>query len=273
MTHNRRTYRTAFAATLSVLASVVQAHEFWVMPSAFLLAPDSPVRVQLFNGERFIGEVVPKRDGSIERFELVADGEPVPVEGVDGGAVGFVRTRGSGTATIVYQSVEQPSVLPADRFEAYLAEEKLTDAIESRKERAESDQPGREVYVRCAKALLCVGEQPEGTETLAPPIDKPVGLPLEIVFSPDLAESPGQICARVLLLGTPLAGVRVVCVDSDAPQNLLESLTDEGGTVRFSADHTGTTMLTALYIERTENRADADWKSYWASLTMRSGHH
>ncbi len=263
---------TLAIAAFTLLASIVQAHEFWVMPSSFVLAPNSPVRLQLFNGERFRGDPVPRREASIERFELVTVGETerLTVQGADGGPFGFVRTGGPGPATIVYESVEQQSVLPADRFEAYLAEEKLTEAIASRKEMAETDHPGREVYVRCAKALITVRPDTESGEGIMPLTDTPVGLPLEIIFAPELSKTEGQVCARVLFRGSPISGVRVVCVDSDAPDALLEARTDPSGVVRFTAKHTGATMLTALHIERTPDRVDVDWKSYWASLTKRT---
>jgi uncharacterized GH25 family protein len=272
---------------LAVLASVAAlaapsalAHEFWIMPDAFGVTSGSLVRVRIFHGERLRGDVVPRRNAYVDRFDLAHTGGPTPVLGADQSRVGFVRPGVVGPATLVYQSAEYAHVMAAESFEAYLAEEKLTDALASRRERAESAAPAREVYIRCAKALLSVAgseESASGTHA-STPADSPVGLPFEIVLSTGepapldaASEAVGtktRIRATVLLNGRPAADIRVVCTSSEDPDTLLEARTDEAGLVAFDSDGAGVWILTALHIERTTARDDADWKSYWASLTF-----
>lgn len=283
MPQRPRTSRTAIAilATLATTfaAPAALAHEFWITPDAFRITPGSLVRVRLFHGERLRGDPVPRHNAYVDRFELAHADGPTPVRGADQSSVGFLRPAAAGPATVVYQSAEYAHVMPAESFEAYLAEEKLTDALSSRRERAESAAPAREVYIRCAKALLSVADpNASASEATAPmPIDSPVGLPFEIVLTAATPASPDpagksaattRIHATVLFNGRPAADIRVVCTSAEDPDTLLEARTDAAGTAAFDADHAGVWIITALHIKRTPDRDDTDWKSYWASLTF-----
>ncbi|HZW10817.1 MAG TPA: DUF4198 domain-containing protein [Phycisphaerales bacterium] len=262
--------RLAGPLALGAIASAAGAHEFWVMPSAFAAQPGGLIRVELYHGERFAGDLVARDDAKIRRFEVVWPGAepeaPAEVRGMHGAGASFVRPANAGRGVIVYETGEYINLLPAERFEAYLREEGLGEISRRRAELGETGAPGREAYVRCAKALVVVGPGGEGGGA-AP--DAPVGLPLEIVLEQGAgAPASGPVVASVLFEGRPLAGLRVVAVHEASTGELVELATDAEGRISFPAAASGAWMLTTIYMTRTDGREDVDWKSYWASLTF-----
>ena len=63
----------------------------------------------------------------------------------------------SGLHVIGYHSKHSSVTLEAPKFEAYLKEEGLERVSALRRERGESGKPGREIFSRCAKALVLGG--------------------------------------------------------------------------------------------------------------------
>jgi hypothetical protein len=254
-------------AALAFAAPGAGAHEFWIMPDDFTPDAGGLVRVQLFHGERFAGDVVARSTPMIARFELLASGEGAEVRGMHEASVSFVRAETPGIGTIVYESEEYINLLPAAAFETYLREEGLGEIARRRAEQGETGAPGREAYVRCAKAIVAAGLG--GSGGAGTPPDAPVGLPLEIVLESGLhASESEQIGAKILFEGAPIEGVRVVAVHRDHPGELHELSTDADGRVTLPDGDAGVWMLTALHMTRVEDRDDIDWKSYWASLTF-----
>jgi len=197
---------------------------------------------------------------SIKRFELVSDEGARPVRGLHGASVSHARPFGAGSGVIVYESNEVVSLLDPEPFAAYLAEEGLDLIAQRREELDETRAPGREAYVRCAKAVVSADDRPGA--------DRRVGLPLEILLeSPDREE----IVGRIVFENRPLAGARVVAVSAGDPSRLIELETDDQGRVRFAPDAPGPWMLTTLHMVRTDDRDDVDWKSYWGSITFSLG--
>ncbi len=244
---------------LAALFGNANAHEFWIQPESYSINSDQVLRLSLMHGERFLGDPVTRNNGYIQRFECVGVDATTDIRGLDGHTTSFARPSGSGGQILVYHSQEFTNMLEAGRFRAYLREEGLDGIIQRRAELGESDMPGRETYSRCAKSLITIGDAPI-------PADRAVGLPLELVLG---AVGPdGAIHARVLLHGTPAPGLRVVAVRQADPSEIREAITDQNGAVQFQGGEAGAWMLTSLHMERATNEHTADWRSYWASLTM-----
>ncbi len=248
--------------TLSA-TSLASAHEFWLLPDRFSAKEDEAMRVWTHHGERFNGEVVHRNDPYIKRFEFVTASGAADVRGMHAKPVSFLRTGEAGLGVIVYESEEVMSVLPADAFEAYLAFEGLHEISRRRAELGETDAEGREAYVRCAKALIAVGE---GDDAMA---STPVGLDLEIILESGVNRSASrQIETLVLFEGKPAPGLRLVAVNQARPGELIELTTDEHGRASLEAPTTGVWMLTTLHMVRIDDRPDLDWLSYWSSITF-----
>jgi len=259
--------RTSLAIVLAAaLAGTAAAHDFWIRPSSFRPRPGDRVDVDLRVGEGFRGEAVARNPEKIERFVLVGRaGEEKPIVGVDGKApAGFLRAGASGLLWIAYRSRPSFVELPAEKFEAYLAEEGLERIIAERKERGESAKPGREAYARCAKSLIRTGPG-EGASATAV-----LGLPLELVPACDpSAPAAGEpLVVQLLFRDHPVEGVLVVCASEREPEKEIRARTDADGRVCLAGVGEGVWLVRAVHMVRAGEGVDADWESYWASLTF-----
>jgi len=262
--------RHLLALAAVVVAPAAEAHEFWISPDTYRPAAGGLVRVSLFHGERFAGEVVPRDEERIKRFQMLMEAGAVPVRGLHGGLESFVRPDAAGNAIMVYEGLERFNNLPGERFEAYLAEEGLDAIAQWRAENGQTGEAGREAYVRCSKSLLQVGS--DASEAAVVPFDREVGLDCEIILEGCEAGDDGTaLTVRVLFEGAPLEGARVVGVAAATHEELIEVYTDDEGRAMLTATHGGAWMVTTLHMTRTQGREDADWKSYWASVTFEIG--
>lgn len=254
-------------AALLGCVSIASAHEFWVRPSQYEATPGQLGRFFLLHGHRFEGEFVPRNEPYVKRFEIIDAEGTQQVMGRHGQLTNLARLRTAGTSVVAYESEEVLSELGPERFAAYLEEQGLDHVAKQRDALGETDQPGIEMYARCAKALVRVEGEGSGLE------DRVVGLPLEIVLEPlDSASAGRQVRVRVLYLGEPMANARVVAVSQQAASSGTSSAqvvrTDAEGYAPIELDRSGPWMLTCLHMFRTDDRDDADWKSFWASLTF-----
>lgn len=250
------------------------AHDFWIEPTALAPAPGAQLGVRLRVGENFVGDPVPRDPGRIERFSILGPNGEKPVPGVRGGEpAGYATVGPAGIYQIVYDSNRANLGLEPKKFEEYLRLEGLERILDLRKKRGLEEKPSREVYSRCAKALLAVG----GTSGTG--FDRPVGLKFELVAEKNPFEiAPGsEIPFRLLFKGQPLAGALVMALPHSQPQaGALKSRTDAQGRVRFKlpAGPAGREiwLIKAVHmIEAPKDAPDADWESFWASLVFRAG--
>ena len=255
------------AITLAIvfltLVQTAHAHEFWIQPDHDSLRPGQLLTARLFHGERFDGTPVPRDSRHIRRFRVQSESARADLEGLDGASRSFARLDQPGTHVVSYLSNPVTQTLEPKAFEEYLAEEGLDHVIRQRRRLGESSLPGRERYVRCAKAIVEVDAETRERDRAD---DLHVGLPLEIVL---IDRSDSTISARVTRDAVPVPGACVVAVHRDDPARLLEAQTDDGGVVRFAIESRGTWMLTTIAMERDLDDPDTDWISFWSSTTFR----
>jgi uncharacterized GH25 family protein len=246
------------------------AHEFWILPESFRVSVGELLRVSTLHGERLAGAVVPRNDDMVARFELISANSSQPVRGPHGGPVGFVRPSESGSAVLVYESREFSNQLAAESFENYLQTEGLDWVIAQREQAGETSVPGREVYIRCSKALVRVLDGADRSG--AAPTDRTVGLPLEIRrCDPTGGDGDSsETTFEVRFKDRPIPGLRVVAAHQGSPGELRAATTDDNGRASFDCTTSGVWLITTIHIERTPDRTDTDWKSYWGSLTFRT---
>ncbi len=278
---NMRTQSLALAFTtlLTSLVAPSNAHEFWIQTKRINTAQGEVVSVQLMHGERFQGDIVPTDQPQINRFELVHNSSESGHQTTDltyrhMGKTSYTNAQDSGI--IVYESNLYTSNLQAEKFESYLKEEHLDHAIQDRADRNESDTMGRELYARCAKSIL----KPTDHSMHADEIDHEVGLPLEIIIesiepkseSTESSSTTHSVTAIITLNSTPIKNLRTVATSDQHPDQLIELHTDEQGRVQFDADLDAQWMITTLHIQRLSEeqstKTNADWISYWASITF-----
>lgn len=260
---------TTLLAPLALLALSLPgaAHDFWIRPAQFAPAPESVLAVHLRVGDQARGEALPRKDERIVRFVLTDAAGERAVVGRDGALpAGAVRTTAAGVATLGYQSNPTRLELEAAKFEAYLLEEGLERIVAQRRERGEGAQPGRERYERSCKALVRVGGEGRGGGAT-------LGLPLELIVLGDPFDpTAADLELELRFEGEPLSGARVGVLPlgedaPDAPPAEERTLrTDERGRVRVP--RAGRWLIAAVHMQRAASEEDADWHSWWASLTF-----
>jgi len=265
--------RCLVAAVAALSATAACAHDYWLEPSSFSPRPADLVAIRMFVGQHLEGESVPRNNGRIVRFDAVSETGVTPVVALDGAdPAGLLRPSRSGGIVVAYRSDRASLELPPDKFEEYLKQEGLEGVSEQRARAGESGRPEREVYSRCAKALLAVAGSGGALLT------KPVGLTLELVPESDpYALAPGQALGfRLLYEGKPLPDALVFALDDASASAPMHARTDRNGRVRFTLPRAGRWLVKAVHMIRApgEVRTDADWESFWASVTfsLGSGH-
>jgi len=252
---------------LGILASpALLAHNFWIEPTTFTPAPGQRVAVRLRVGQELQGDPVPRDPSLMKRFVAVGPGgAEVPVPGVPNTEpAGFLALPSPGLSTIVYESGRSAVELEAAKFETYLKEEGL-EAISARRARqGKSAAPAREVFSRSAKALLAVGNG------AGPGFDRVLGLRLELVAekNPYALAGGGDLPVRLLYEGKPLAGTLIMALQRGRPGAVSAVRSDSRGRAILKLDRPGLWLIKAVHMIPAPADANADWESFWASLTF-----
>jgi uncharacterized GH25 family protein len=253
---------TVLAAAVALTAFDVQAHDFWIEPSTFRPLPGAIIAVRLRVGQNFAGDPVPRISGSIEQFFVRQGGGEQPIGGTEYiDPAGWFRADGQATAVIGYQSGGSLIEQPADQFEDYLRLERLERIIDLRALRREREKPGRERFYRYAKALLA-GEASPGAAT------QPLGFAYEIVPDSDPTARLDVFRGRVLHEGEPLPGALVVAMRHGDPSMRLRARSGSRGAFSFTLPRGGVWLIKSVHMVRAWFFSDADWDSFWASLTF-----
>jgi uncharacterized GH25 family protein len=250
-----------FLALMLLSASPAAAHEFWIEPSTFRPEPERKVEFFLRAGELGKAEPVPRRESRIERFELVGARGVTPIRGAEGrDPAGEATTSGEGPWVAVLRSRPLSITLDPAKFEAYLREEGLEHVIAARAAKGQTRVDGREIYSRCAKALLGTGA------------DRVLGLRLELVAEKDPAAlgADRSLPVRLEFEGKPLAGALVLARSKGAGDRPLRGRTDTEGRVIFQLDGAGPWLVSSVHMVPAPDGVDSDWESLWASLTFRA---
>jgi uncharacterized GH25 family protein len=253
------------AFLLAAQTPAILAHDFWIEPSAYRVEVGARVSVSLRVGEHYKGDPVPRNPARIRKLTLVGQSGETGVAGKEGDdPAGTVAVPAAGLYLIGYHNLPSSITLEAPKFEAYLKEEGLERVSTQRAERGESEKPGREIYSRCAKALLRAGAGAAGGH------DRRLGLPLELVPEADPydEDGPASLPVRLLYEGRPLEGALVVALSREDPADAQRARTDRDGRVSLALARGRTWLVKAVHMAKAPEGSNADWESLWASLTF-----
>lgn len=241
------------------------AHEFWVEPSAFAVEQGGRVGVRLCIGDAYEGWSQARNPARIEDFSATGPAGRQPVVGLDGAdPAGALRPAAPGDYVIVYRSDRAFTEMPATEFDAYLRDKGLDAIIAARRTRIAPTRPVREAYSRNAKALIHAGPGPRV------PSDRVMNLPLELIADTvgSGALSDGRRGFQLLNHGRPLAGALVSATRLGTADEMREARTDANGRVQFQLQPAGRWRIAAVHMRPAPRGLDADWVSWWASLTF-----
>lgn len=254
---------------IGVGAGPSAAHEFWIDPVDFTPKAGATVPIVHRIGLNFAGDTYPFVRKLSRRFSIVdAQGER-PIKTIDGDdPAAEVKFSKPGLAIVVYQRVAEPTVFATfDKFEENLKFEGLEWVIDAHRQAGKRMIDIRELYARCAKALVSVGggDGPAGIN------DRAVGLPLEIIAEQNPYKlKPGDpLPVRVLHNGKPIAGLLVKSFSRDDKESPRQARTDAEGRALMQVPVAGEVMISAVHMAQPGPKEQVEWSSLWASLTFK----
>lgn len=240
-----------------ICTSAVPAHDTYLMPAKFIVTPGKPLLVSVHNGDSF-----PASEHATDPSRLITNLQYLRIAGR--ATHGIAHTPASGTQYLSAETRPRLIVIEAAKFEAYLQEEGLQHISAARKRNGQTGATGREIYAKFAKALVTAGTSDAGHA-------KPVGLTLEIVpqADPSTLTAGSLLPVIVLFRGKPLPNIqleRAWACEGKSNRKVV-GRTDREGRVSIPVDSPGRWRLHAVHMQAS-TRSDADWESYWASLTF-----
>lgn len=266
----RRPLFASLIISCLTLARAVFAHEFWIDPIAFEVAPDAPIVAELRVGQDFAGARQSYFPARFERFEVRMGDRIREVEGRLGDLPAMdMVVEGEGLAVIVHET-RGDSLQYRERalFEQFVTHKDLGDVLARHAARGLPELAFREAYTRYAKSLVAVGAG-KGS-------DARVGLKIEVVAggNPYTDDLSGGMPVQVFYLDAPRRDAQIEVFDR-APDGNVESLTlrtDQEGRASVPVTPGHTYLVDSVVMENTGNDdpdAGPVWHSAWASLTFR----
>lgn len=259
-----KTFCTSAALVLlALLTRTAFAHPFWVEPENFRPSVGAKVPLRLFVGEHFKGDPILYAPEQFERYVYNGpDGEHNVAGTLGDDPAGNLPIKSTGFYTIGYYSKKIELTFESiAKFEEYLKLEGLERNIALAERRFKIRKSILELYARCAKSLVKVGNA-DG------PIDRVLGFPIELVAETDPYGIDGKIRVRLLYRGAPLEDALVIAFSKKDPLDVQRIRTDKDGHATIALNHPGVWLLNAVHMIPTGILASADWESYWASLTF-----
>lgn len=259
--------RTLPFLIVALIAGSAFAHDFWIEPSTFRPKVGTSLTAGLRVGMEFIGDPVPRDSSMIERFvvrDLAGERDIPGLERQD--PAGYVRVDSAGIAIIGYRSRPKYLEMQADKFEQYLRDEGLESIITSRARRGDSLKPSKEIFSRCAKALVLAdgGGSERGAR-----VNTPLGFRYEIVPRTNPYQMKGDEMGVVVLYdGKPLSNALVVAMNKEDSSLRFRLRSDAKGRVTFHLPKHGIWLIKSVQMIPAPAGSNADWESLWASLTF-----
>jgi len=252
-----------------VFALPILAHTLYFLPSKFRFAKGEMLVFSLHNGDSFPASEESVAPARLQDARLIApSGKATPIADfrtLGRATHGSVKVDESGTHWLAVRTRHNHLTLTPPKFEEYLKGEGLEHAIDWRNRNGEAGKPGRERYSKYAKSLL-IADSPSDAWS------KALGLTLEFVLEadPSSVEIGGKLPVRVLFRGKPAEGLRVERAWAVKDKHAVEIVGRTGGDGRIQVpiDRSARWRLHTVAIERLRDDPQADWESFWATVTF-----
>ncbi|NMH61541.1 DUF4198 domain-containing protein [Alteromonas ponticola] len=247
------------------------AHDFWLEPGQYIFKESASVPVQFKIGHKDSADNWNLRWDKIVALRLytpsgVADmaASIVPKTNL---LPGFAKSEklATGTYIIGLESYHSLSELESAKFNDYVKEEGLKEILEYREANGLMQHPGIELYSRKAKTIVQVGDE------LSESVTKPIGHTLEIVPQqhPLKLGNKGALAVKVLFKGKPLQHALIEAAPlAKAKHKEQSTRTDNQGIATFNFSQSGPVMLNVIWGVPLTNNGQADFETYFSSLTF-----
>ncbi|MDJ1006903.1 MAG: DUF4198 domain-containing protein [Paracoccaceae bacterium] len=257
-------YATAFI--LGCATTAAQAHEFWIDPSAFEVAPGKRIRADIRVGENYSGAAGIFNPNRFRRFELVTGGDLLPVEGRVGDKPALNQAAEEGLAVILHVTTDSRLTYNEfEKFERFVTHKAAGWVLDEHAARGFPQSGFVEQYSRYAKSLVRVGAG-QGS-------DRVFGLLTEIVAlrNPYTDDVSAGLPVAVLYDGKPRAREQIEVFEA-APGGRISVrtvTTDADGRATIPVRPGHRYMLDSVVLrEPPDNPPGVVWESLWANLTF-----
>jgi uncharacterized GH25 family protein len=244
-------------------APAVFAHDTWLLPSRFEVAPGATIAFELTSGMKFPEPESPVAPDRIAASGVRLTGRTVtldPQTPTKGALRLSAGAPAAGVATIWVASRPRSLSLTPDQVKHHLEEIGAPPSVEAR---WRQQQRFRESYSKIAKTYVKVGDAPADRSW-----QEPAGLPLEFVplQDPTALTVGSDFAVRLVRGGKPLADFAVSAL---APQSgqWVTSRTDRDGQVSFKLNRPGPWLLRGTLIEESA-APETDWESVFTTLSV-----
>ena len=242
-----------------------RAHDTWLLPDRFEVAPKTSLALDLTSGMAFPAlEVGPKRE-RVEAAKCRLTGKTFDISDISPGPKSLVfktELPEAGIATLWVKLPAKSIELKPEQVEEYFAEIDPPQRVRTQWAAMEPKR-WRELYTKHPKTFVRVGNT-TGDRSWG----EPVGMALEIVpeKDPTLLRVGDELSVRIFKNGAPFPDFALNAVASGQTKGETRK-TDAAGRVVFRFDKAGQWLLRGTDV-RKSTRTDADWESDFATLTL-----
>ncbi len=264
--------------SLIIISLTLFAHEFWLLPHDYIVKTGEHVNIRFQVGENFTGENWKGNNSRIEKIiHHTPDKRKLDISSLLSNQFGdslSLPILSAGTHMITFESTNSFIELEAEKFNSYLLEDGLTNAVDYRREHNETNKPGKEYYKRCTKTIVqCENSiyNNQCTKETSLPLDIiPRDNPYEHQYYPYDQEADHRRWFTIRYNKKPLIQktVKYWYKQADGIVKIKEYITNKKGQIMIELQ-AGLTMISCVHMERLADDSSADWQSYWGSLTFK----
>ncbi|MBS1302878.1 DUF4198 domain-containing protein [Loktanella sp. SALINAS62] len=257
------------ALTLTILAGPVSAHELWLAPESYTIAPDATVMAEIVNGTDFVGQSLPYLPQQFVLFKNYTPAGTADVAGRIGDRpAAQIPTPPEGLNVLAYQSVDnRVDYDDWDTIASFVEHKDLTGFYDAHAARGFTEEPFTEVYSRYSKSLIAVGNG-QGA-------DARTGLETEIVAltNPYTDDVSDGMRFQLWYQDAPRANVRFEVFDMAPDGTVTQTFytTDDQGMVTVPVQPGYAYMADAVVIREPDpalaEQFGAIWETLWANMT------
>ena len=187
----------------------VSGHEFWIQPDKFIYKYAEPVNIKFMAGENFTGENWTGDRDKIKSLRLyfgdVTDKNFDDDLGKNKGDSLQIAMLDEGTVMVALNTTNSFIDLDAAKFNDYLREDGLTEALDSREKNGDTVKNGHENYQRSVKTIFQVGDK------FTNGYKQKTNLPLDIIPTahPYTISKDGNFKVKIFFMGEKLKNTKV----------------------------------------------------------------
>lgn len=263
--------------TLISISITAFAHEFWLQPNKYYLSKNDKLSVRFLVGENFTGENWKGNRKKVQQLiHYLPDNKQVDIsnllsESIEGDSL-QLQLQQDGTHVIVFNSTNSFINLDAEKFNAYLLEDGLQQALAFRKANGEDKKNGTEYYQRCAKTIVQVNDKftKNCTQKTSLTLDiVPDRNPCEEKYDMYLNKKVYDNRFRIFFKGSTVKQQLVKHWYKNREGTIVQKnlTTNNRGWISIE-QQPGINMISCVYMERNSSDSIAKWQSYWGSLTF-----